>query len=199
MFEDFNWEDAPILAIDTETSGLGSADRIVEIALILMEGDKTLESFHSLVDPGCAMDPGATAVNNITDGMLVGKPKFAEIMPEVLDFLQRDAPWVAHNMVFDLRMLAKEIPYSDWPRGIPTLCTLEVSRKFLKHTGLPNFKLHSVLHHFDLPSDQEHRAIDDARQCGWVARRMTRGKRVGDFFSRYSEEWFPEIVSGRNR
>src|SRR5215468_4566497 len=59
--------------VDVETTGLDPAtgDRVCEIALLRVQGDREIARFESLVHPQRSMHPGALAVHGITDAMLV--------------------------------------------------------------------------------------------------------------------------------
>lgn len=95
--------------VDVETTGLdpASGDRVCEIALLRVRGDREIARFASLVHPQRPMGAGAMAVNGITDAMLVDAPRFATILPQVQALLQ-DAVLVAHNARFDVGFLRHE-------------------------------------------------------------------------------------------
>lgn len=99
-------EIAKVLILDTETTGLDSSrDRIIELALILVDVDKATglplqvqEVFDELEDPGRPIPAEATRVTGITDAMVAGKrlddARIAELMKGV-DLV------IAHNARFD--------------------------------------------------------------------------------------------------
>jgi DNA polymerase-3 subunit epsilon len=95
--------------VDVETTGLAPAtgDRVCEIALLRVQGDRELARFESLVHPQRPMPPDALAVHGITDAMLVGAPTFATLLPQIHALLQ-DAVLVAHNAHFDVGFLRHE-------------------------------------------------------------------------------------------
>jgi DNA polymerase III subunit epsilon len=95
--------------VDVETTGLDPAtgDRVCEIALLRVQGDREIARFESLVHPQRPMHPGALAVHGITDAMLVGAPTFATLLPQIHALLQ-DAVLVAHNARFDVGFLRHE-------------------------------------------------------------------------------------------
>ena len=95
--------------VDVETTGLTPAtgDRVCEIALLRVQGDRELARFESLVHPQRPMPPDALAVHGITDAMLVGAPTFATLLPQIHALLQ-DAVLVAHNAHFDVGFLRHE-------------------------------------------------------------------------------------------
>ena len=93
---------------DTETTGLDplAGDRIIEIAALELVRDlPTGVTFHRLIDPERDIDPEATRVHGLTRSDLAGKPRFAEIVDELLAFIG-EGPLVAHNAPFDFGFLA---------------------------------------------------------------------------------------------
>lgn len=189
---DLLWSDTPYLAFDTETTGFSKEDRICEIALILAQGGRTLEVFHSLVNPKRAISEGARNVHGISDEDVVNSPEFHEIKPRVLDLLRRDVPWVAHQMIFDARMLSYVIPREEWPRGVPTLCTLEFAKKH--HPSLSmrsNHKLLDVAGALQINYDPEaaHNALNDAEILAKIVPEMMGTRPVMSSYTKMSENW----------
>jgi len=132
--------EAPYIAADVETTGLSPADghRVCEIALLRFHRGTVVDSLVSLVNPLRPIDPGASAVNGITDRMVARAPTFADLFPRILDFLGED-PLVFHNAPFDLSFLRAEARLAGgaWPRN-PVLDTLVLARR----TG--RFRSHSL-------------------------------------------------------
>lgn len=108
-------EIAKVLILDTETTGLDSSrDRIIELALILVDVDKATglplqvqEVFDELEDPGRPIPTEATRVTGITDAMVAGKrlddARIAELMKGV-DLV------IAHNARFDRGFVEARLP-----------------------------------------------------------------------------------------
>jgi len=130
------------VVIDTETTGLevGKGHRIVEIGCVeLLERRPTGREFHRYLNPQRAMDEGARAVSGISDEFLVDKPLFAEIVVELLQFID-GAELVAHNAAFDIGFLDAELARLDMPARIAertsVLDTLALARE--KYPGQKN-------------------------------------------------------------
>ena len=71
--------------VDVETTGLDptTGDRVCEIALLRVQGDREIARFESLIHPQRPMHYGAMAVHGITDALLAGAPTFAMLLPQL--------------------------------------------------------------------------------------------------------------------
>ena len=167
---------------DTETTGLDplTGDRVIEIAALELHRDlPTGRHFHRLVDPERDIDPDASRVHGLTRADLHGKPRFAEIVDELLDFIAED-PLVAHNASFDFGFLNAELVRA----GRATLCptrkvdTLELARS--RYPGLPN-SLDALCRRFgiDLSERTSHNALLDCRLLADVYIELTGGRQRG--------------------
>jgi len=99
------------IILDTETTGLDPAQghRIVEIGAIeLVNHIPSGRRYHVYIDPARDMPAEAEAVHGLSTSFLKGKPLFAAIVDELLDFIA-DAPLVMHNASFDLGFLNWEL------------------------------------------------------------------------------------------
>jgi DNA polymerase-3 subunit epsilon len=99
------------VVLDTETTGLSweKGNRVVEIGCIeLLERRPTGRRFQRHLDPQRDMEPGAQEVTGLTREFLAGKPLFAQVCDEFLDFV-RGAELVIHNADFDVGFLDYEL------------------------------------------------------------------------------------------
>jgi DNA polymerase III subunit epsilon len=99
------------IILDTETTGLDPAHghRIVEIGAIeLVNHIPSGRRYHVYIDPDRDMPAEAEAIHGLGTAFLKGKPLFAAIVDELLDFIA-DAPLVMHNAGFDLSFLNWEL------------------------------------------------------------------------------------------
>lgn len=97
--------------LDTETTGLEvqRGHRVIEIGCIeLVQRRRTGREFHTYLDPEREIDEGARAVTGLTEEFLRGKPKFAQVAREFLDFVE-GAEVIAHNASFDVAFLDAEL------------------------------------------------------------------------------------------
>lgn len=99
------------IAVDTETTGLKPEEghRIIEIGLIEVVDRKiTGKQLQYYLYPDREIDPGAQAVHGISLDFLKDKPRFYEIYPELLKFID-SAELIIHNAPFDLAFLNFEL------------------------------------------------------------------------------------------
>jgi len=128
------------IVLDTETTGLDArgADRVIEIACVeLVNHFPTSVSYHCLINPEREVPTEAFNVHGISTAALAGKPKFAEVAGEFLDFIA-DAPLIIHNASFDIGFLNAELLRAErqalsMDRVVDTLM---LARR--KHPGGPN-------------------------------------------------------------
>jgi len=73
------------LYLDTETTGLGPTDQVVEIAILDPEGDPLVES---LVRPTINIPPDAVAIHGITDEMVREAPSWPALWPTISPILK---------------------------------------------------------------------------------------------------------------
>lgn len=128
------------IIFDTETTGLDAReDRIIEIGGVeLVDHFPTGRTIHLYINAdGRKVHPDALAVHGITDEQLADKPKFAEVVGEILDFFG-DGQWIAHNATFDMGFVNAELARLGLPPIAPArvVDTLAIARR--KHPMGPN-------------------------------------------------------------
>ncbi len=160
------------IAFDLETTGtVPGVDQIVEIGAIRFLNGVPDAIFATLINPGVPMPEAASAVNGITDQMLVGQPKITDVLEPFGEFCGDDI-MVAHNAPFDTQFLAsdyKKFEFAVGPRGI-VLDTCAMARKILP--GLANYKLGTLVQHLSIQASGFHRAEADASYCGQLFIKM---------------------------
>lgn len=150
-----------IAVIDVETTGLYTKDRVVEIAIVTLDGDGVVtDEFDTLIDP--ARDVGPTWIHRISPSMVNGAPFFADVAGQVAARLH-GAVCVGHNLRFDSRMIGAEMERAginvDWGLGLDTLSV----------TGC---KLGQACHDHGVALDHAHRALADARATAHLLTRV---------------------------
>lgn len=105
------------IVLDTETTGLNHAtgDRLIEIGCVeLVNRRLTGRHLHYYVNPERDVPEDAVAIHGITAEFLADKPKFAEVVNDIRDFVQ-DAELIIHNAAFDLGFLDMEFQLHGLP------------------------------------------------------------------------------------
>ncbi|MDD2265510.1 exonuclease domain-containing protein [Sulfuricurvum sp.] len=112
---------AKYVLLDTETTGAGDSDRIIQLGFMVLDG-KNVEVHNDLCSAPLPIGYGAMEVHGITPDMIEGKPPCTETSAfQALCAL--NAPenvLIIHNAPFDLGMLAKE-DFTSQMRLIDTL------------------------------------------------------------------------------
>jgi DNA polymerase-3 subunit epsilon len=167
---------------DTETTGLEplGGDRVIEVAAIELWNDlPTGKVFHTLIDPERDIPAEASRVHGMTSADVAGKPKFAEIAAELLEFFAED-PLVAHNAPFDFGFLDAEFARIgratlDKARMIDTLALAKQ-----RFPGMPN-SLDALCRRFDidLSARTTHNALLDCKLLAEVYVELTGGRQRG--------------------
>lgn len=161
---------APFVAFDTETTGTGPGARLVEIAGVRFAGDQIIDRFATLIDPGVPIPPESSAVHQITDAMVKGRPAARDVLERFFAF-SRDAWLVAHNAPFDLGMVGLELTRHRMPApAAPALDTLRASRRLFPGGS---HSLDALIGLLGLPRPAtRHRASADAEVLFHLVRKL---------------------------
>ncbi len=160
------------IAFDVETTGtVPGVDQIVEIGAVRFNSEEIENVYATLVNPRIAIPPAASAVNKITNEMVMGKPFIEDLLESFSEFCGND-PMVAHNAPFDAQFFSAAFKKFDYPtpQGI-ILDTLPIARKIFP--GLPNYKLGTLIQFLKIQTKTDfHRAEEDASYCGQMLLQM---------------------------
>ena len=169
------------IIFDTETTGLSPAggDRMVEIGCIEMIGRvETGRHFHCYFNPDRTMPSEAEAVHGLSDIFLSDKPRFADKVEELLEFIA-DAPLVAHNASFDFGFLNHELercgrPHVCMSRMVDTLVMARSRHPGAKHSLDALCTRYGV----DRSGRVKHGALLDAQLLAQVYVELTGGRQI---------------------
>lgn len=97
------------ILLDTETTGAGESDRIIQLGFMVLEG-KNVEVYNDLCRSDVPIGYGAMEVHGITPEMIEGLPECCETaaFKALNEINTPDNVLIIHNAPFDLGMLAKE-------------------------------------------------------------------------------------------
>ena len=146
--------------VDIETTGgKPSQNRMIEIGVVIFDGDRILNEFSSLVNPFRPIDDFVSKLTGITDDMVKDAPPFADIV-EVLQKVFEGSVLVGHNVAFDYSIIKKEFKRLGLPFKMDQICTLQLSK--IVAPKLKSHKLVDVCHALNIQFVQSHRALSDA-------------------------------------
>ena len=145
--------------IDVETTG-GQArfERITEIAIVLHDGDRVIDTFSTLLNPERSIPWSITQLTGISDDMVARAPKFYEVAKQIVQMTE-GAVFVAHNVSFDFGFIREEFARLGFTYTRKQLCTVRLARKVFP--GLPSYSLSNLKQHFGIRVARSHRALDD--------------------------------------
>ncbi len=146
--------------VDIETTGgVAGKARVTEIAIFRHDGQRVVDSFHSLVNPQTYIPPFITRLTGIDNKMVQDAPTFEQIADSVRA-LTRDAWFVAHNASFDYNFIKKEFLMLDEYFDRDKLCTVRLSRKIFP--GYRSYSLGNICQSLEIQIQDRHRAAGDA-------------------------------------
>ncbi|HEX5622852.1 MAG TPA: 3'-5' exonuclease [Sulfuricurvum sp.] len=100
---------AKYIILDTETTGAGENDRIIQLGFMVLDG-KSVDVYNDLCSAEIPIAYGAMEVHGITPEMIEGKPLCTqtEAFKALNELNTPDNVMIIHNAPFDLGMLSKE-------------------------------------------------------------------------------------------
>jgi len=155
-------DDCAFAVVDVETTGMRAlyGDRITEIAVAVVHGERREIVFESLVNPERPIPRAIRAITNITNEMVQDAPRFPELAERLLGALAGRV-FVAHNARFDWNFVSAELRRSrDLTLDGSRLCTVRLARRLVK--GVRSCGLDNLTRFFGFRNDARHRAAGDA-------------------------------------
>jgi DNA polymerase III subunit epsilon len=148
--------------IDIETCG-GKFEfrkgRITEICIIRHDGLTTVDSFTTLINPECMINPYFTKITGITNEMVADAPRFHEVASKIVEMTE-GCVFVAHNVSFDYGFIKDEFHSLGYNYQRETLCTVRLSRKLIP--GRISYSLGHLCAALGIEIFGRHRAEGDA-------------------------------------
>ncbi len=146
--------------VDIETTGTyAAAHSITEIAILLHDGEKVIERYSTLINPGTSIVPFITRLTGITNEMLKKAPPFHDVAKKIWEMTD-NAVFVAHNVNFDYSFIREEFKQlgADFKRK--KLCTVRLSRAAFP--GHASYSLGTICNQLGIKINDRHRAMGDA-------------------------------------
>ncbi|TVR13728.1 MAG: 3'-5' exonuclease [Planctomycetota bacterium] len=150
------------VAFDTETTGIATGSRLVEIAgVALSERGRVTSRFSTLVDPDMPIPAGAQAVHGISDAMVADAPSVADAMAEFFHWLPQGVPLIAHNARYDQDIISLACSQAKLP--LPDCGLIDTRAMAQTLAATPNNRLETLIDWHELPVvGRAHRAAYDA-------------------------------------
>ena len=148
-----------ILDIET-TGGQFNEEGITEIAIYKFDGHEIVDQFSSLINPERPIQPFVVNLTGINNEMLRHAPKFYEVAKRIIEITD-DCVMVAHNALFDKRILTTEFDRLGYDYQRESLCTVELSKRLIP--DMPSYSLGKLVRALGIPLTDRHRAQGDAR------------------------------------
>ena len=152
--------DKSLAIVDVETTGMSARfNRVIEVAIIRIEGSKIADTFTSYINPEVSIPSFITHLTGISNKHVEDAPIFGKVKNKVKKIL-KGATFVAHNVWFDYSFIQSELNRVEVPFESKRCCTVRLSRRLY-----PQYKSHSlasVIERFGFDYKNRHRAYDDA-------------------------------------
>ena len=149
---------------DIETTGFDpeKQDKITEIAICKVKGDKIIDEYTTFINPQRNIPQNVQQLTHITDEMVKDAPTIEEALPEIMDFIEGSI-LIAHNSDFDISFMNYFIEREGFGPRFNNLIidTLMVARELYYY--LPNKKLGTIVEDLGIELEGAHRAINDTR------------------------------------
>lgn len=147
------------VAVDIETTGFSANDHIIELAAVKYRAAQPIDEFSTLVNPKVSIPYKITTITGIDDHMVLGAPVIDEIFHEFLGFIG-ESKLVLHNSPFDMRFLRRYAQEFGCQINNEVVDTLPLSKE--KIPQLNNYKLQTLIRHFNIVVNGKHRALADS-------------------------------------
>ncbi|MCX6286069.1 MAG: 3'-5' exonuclease [Bacteroidetes bacterium] len=99
----------PLVFMDLETTGIKVAtDRIVELCLLRVNPDGSRKIKTLRINPGIPIPSEASAIHNITDEDVKDCPRFAQVAPELAEFMDGCDIAGYNSNHFDIPLIVEE-------------------------------------------------------------------------------------------
>lgn len=148
------------IIIDIETTGNNPKfSSVTEIAIYQHDGQKVINQFSTLINPGIDIPYYITKLTGISNEMVKHAPRFAEVAKYILE-LTEGRTFVAHNAKFDYAFLKEEFARLGYNFNRKTICSVQLARRLLP--GHKSYSLGKICADLGIEINGRHRAAGDA-------------------------------------
>jgi len=164
-----------VLYLDTETTGLGDRDEVLDIAVVDNAGRVLLDT---LVKPRGSIPRDSIAIHGIDDAKVRDAPTWPDVYPLLTDLLRNYRHLVVYNADFDRRLIGQSCaahaltpPLARWHCAMKRYAAFAGERN-LRFGGYRWVNLSQAVQRLNVTLTPDHRAVSDARACRAVVRAM---------------------------
>ncbi len=145
------------VAVDLETTGLDpERDAILELGAVKFHGERVLDTFSTLVNPGRKIPYKIIELTGITQAEADAAPALQSQLPRLVRFVG-EHPVIGHNVSFDLGFLKRHAAL----QTNPALDTWELAQVLVPHAD--RYSLGKLADELEITLPATHRALDDAQ------------------------------------
>lgn len=170
------WLEQNALILDTETTGLGEAAEIVEIALIDCHGSVLM---NTLVRPSLPIPEDASAIHGISNIMVANAPSWLQIRRQFFELVS-GRPVVIYNADYDTRIIHQTDTTTDLPLPFDAHCAMLAYAEYWGQWDerRNNWKWQRLTAAAEqqgvIPDGHAHRALADCRMTLGIIHAMAR-------------------------
>lgn len=145
------------VSLDLETTGLSvNNDEIIEVGAVKFQGQQTIETFQSMVNPNRSLTGFVRRYTGIRQEEVDSAPPFSQVSGQLATFIGT-SPIVGHNVAFDLGFLNNKGLRLSNPRSD----TWDLA--FVLLPGNKEYALAKIAASLGITHPRPHRAVEDAR------------------------------------
>ena len=146
--------------VDIETTGTyAAANSITEISIHVLDDDRVVDVFETLINPQQPIPRYIQSFTGITNEMVRNAPGFNDVAEKIYQCLKGKV-FVAHNVNFDYSFIKSHLGSAGLEFNEKKLCTVRLSRKLFP--GFPSYGLGNLCHSLGISLNNRHRAGGDA-------------------------------------
>lgn len=147
--------------VDIETSGgTPKESKVIEIAIIIHDGIRVIDSYQTLINPEKNIDWYVTKLTGISNKDVANSPKFYEVAKTIYQLLENRV-FVAHNIGFDYPIVRGEFKSLGLDIRLPHMCTIQTARVLIPNAD--SYGLKNLSNHLNIELDSHHRAMADTQ------------------------------------
>ena len=163
------------MILDTETTGFGNTDDIIEVAAVTPRGETLIDC---LIRPARRIPYEITQLTGISNDVVAGSPRFPFAWQHILNTHLGARGIIAYNAPFDIRMLTQNIQRHCGIAWSPVRsdCLMRAYASYhgerTTSGGYRSHKLGVACAHMGIKHDHAHRALDDCLVSAQLLRAM---------------------------